>query len=116
MEQIILSLLEQLISLFIVVGLGLLSAYLHKKLGIEKLKEVKSTIENKQQIVDLAVLFAQEAFKNLEGEDKFREVYVYASKKFKELGLNISGNELEVLIDSSVKRFRKEFGKSWKEI
>jgi hypothetical protein len=116
MEQLLLDLLQQLIHVLVVVGLGFLSAYLHKKIGIEKLKKIKSEIESKQEIVDLVVLFTQEAYKKLNGDDKFREAYKVASRKLKEAGFKIEANDLEILIDSSVKKFKRTFGEEWKEI
>jgi hypothetical protein len=69
------------------------------------------TIDNwiKELVID-GVLFAQEKFWELTGEEKFEQAKQWILDRLKEKGVNVSEEWLEGLIDAIVKQLRAEFG------
>lgn len=110
-SQIILNIAE-------IVGLVLsyyIIMFLKKKIGIENLKKIDTELQTNQELAKLAVLFVQKNFENADNQTKFREAFIALSEMLNKKGINISDNEIKVLIESALKVLKKEFGDTWKE-
>jgi len=90
-------------------------ALLKKHLGVEKLKRIEAELAAKQEIVDTVVLFVQQVYAAYGGEEKYKLALVRATDMMNKKGLKITPEELEILIESSVKLMKKEFGNAWKK-
>jgi hypothetical protein len=88
---------------------------LKKQLGVEKLKQIEAELTAKQEIVDTVVLFVQQVYAAYDGEEKYKMALVRATDLMNKKGLKTTPEELESLIESSVKLMKKAFGDAWKK-
>ena len=63
----------------------------------------------KELIVD-AVLFVQEKYWDLSGEDKFAQAKVWIVEQLNKRGIQVDDEWLDAVIDAVVKELRAEFG------
>ena len=115
MEIVLTDLLTQIFMLLGILLASFVVALLKKQLGVEKLKQIEAELTAKQEIVDTVVLFVQQVYTAYDGEDKYKMALVRATDMMNKKGLKITPEELESLIESSVKRMKKEFGDAWKK-
>ena len=115
MNEALLNAVVSLVVLLMSGLIGILISWLKKKLGVEKMKQLVAEIENKQAIIDAVVLCVQQLYESLEGREKYDKAFKLASQWLGEKGLNVTANELKVLIESSVKKMKKEFADNWQE-
>jgi len=115
MEIVLTDLLTQIFMLLGILLASFVVALLKKHLGVEKLKRIEAELTAKQEIVDTIVLFVQQVYSAYGGEDKYKMALVKATDMMNKKGLKITPEELEILIESSVKLMKKEFGNAWKK-
>ncbi len=115
MEIVLTDLLTQIFMLLGILLASFVVALLKKQLGVEKLKRIEAEFTAKQEIVDTIVLFVQQVYSAYGGEDKYKMALVKATDMMNKKGLKITPEELEILIESSVKLMKKEFGNAWKK-
>lgn len=72
---------------------------------------LKKITENEiiDRVVDDTVLYVEQVFTDVKGQEKLNAAIQKASKLLNEKGINITGEELEVLIESSVNSFKEQF-------
>ena len=80
--------------------------YLRKKIDEQHEEVLRIIIED-------GILFAQQVFGHLQGEERYEEALEYISEKLKEKNIKISSKDLKVMIESVLKQLKKEFGDSW---
>ena len=78
---------------------------------IKNLYKTYINTEIKQAIVKDAVLFVEQVYKDIHGEDKLRAAMQRASEVLAEYGITISENELVTMIEAAVKEFINSFNK-----
>ena len=115
MNETLINAIVSVVALLMSGLIGILISWLKKKLGVEKMKQIVAELENKQAIIDAVVLCVQQLYETLEGKEKYDKAFKLASKWLTEKGLEISANEIKVLIESSVKKMKKEFSEGWQE-
>lgn len=115
MELVLSDLLAQVFMLLGVLLAGFVLALLKKQVGVQKLREIEAELIAKQEIVDTVVLFVQQVYTAYNGEEKYKMALVRATDIMNKKGLKITPEELETLIESSVKVMKKEFGDAWKK-
>lgn len=90
-------------------------ALLKKKLGIENLKKIDHEIQTNQELARLAVLYVQKSFKDVDSQTKYREAFIALSEMLNKKGIALTESEIQILIESSLKTLKKQFGNAWKE-
>ena len=115
MEIVLTDLLTQIFMLLGILLASFVVALLKKQLGVEKLKQIEAELAVKQEIVDTIVLFVQQVYSAYGGEEKYKLALVRATDMMNKKGLKITPEELESLIEASVKVMKKEFGDAWKK-
>ena len=113
MEVVLSDLLAQVFMLLGVLLASFVLALLKKHVGVQKLKEIEAELTAKQEIVDTVVLFVQQVYAAYDGEEKYKMALVRATDLMNKKGLKITPEELESMIESSVKVFKKAFGDAW---
>jgi len=115
MEVVLSDLLAQVFMLLGVLLASFVLALLKKHVGVQKLKEIEAELTAKQEIVDTVVLFVQQVYAAYDGEEKYKMALVRATDLMNKKGLEVTPEELEILIESSVKVMKKAFGDAWKK-
>lgn len=115
MEIVLTDLLTQIFMLLGILLASFVVALLKKQLGVEKLKQIEAELTAKQEIVDTVVLFVQQVYAAYDGEEKYKMALVRATDLMNKKGLKVTPEELESLIESSVKLMKKAFGDAWKK-
>ena len=67
--------------------------------------------EIKQAVVKDAVLFVEQVYRDIHGEEKLRAAMERASEVLAEYGITISETELVTMIEAAVKEFLNSFNK-----
>ncbi len=81
-----------------------LLGYIAKKVAVYlQGKGITEKLENKQYLVDIAVNAIEQIYINEDGVEKFQQAKNEAVKLFNENDIPISNEELDVLIEASVK-------------
>lgn len=102
---------EILGQIFLVLGtlaIGFLISFIKRKTNLEQQKLL-------EEIFSDAVLFAQQVFKHLDGPEKFAQAKERALLMLKDKGIELSEEQIEMLIESTLKKLKKEFGDQWAE-
>lgn len=113
MDTMLMNILSELLKLVLIVAAGFVVALIKRSLGTEKMKRLTEELENKREIVETVVLFVQQVYAHYDGEEKFAKAFERVAERLNEAGLKTSPAEIEDLIESSIKLFKKEFGDSW---
>ena len=69
--------------------------------------EIKAKLDANKTIVDLSVKYAQQVFKEANGEEKYEQAKEKALEIMNQKGIHISDTELNMLIEASVANFKK---------
>ena len=82
-------------------------------LGFAVKNMVKKYLNNKtaQDVAKTAVLFVEQCFKELHGEEKLHAALNRASVVLSEKGIDISATEMETMIEAAVAEFNEAFKK-----
>ena len=88
-------------------------AAITQKVGIEKMKKLTAELENKQDIVQTAILFVQQVFRNLDGPAKYAEAVKAATAALNDKGLSVTEDEIKRLIESGLKMLKMQFEDTW---
>lgn len=115
MKDLLMPFVQQLLWILVTIGVGLVITLLQKKLGIEKMKKIQIELESKKNLVSIAVKFIQQAYEDLDGEEKLELAIDWLSEEFAKKGVNVSDEEIEGLIESTLKQLKLEFKDSWKK-
>lgn len=110
MEALILSAVKDILMILITIGVGFLVAYLKKKLGVEKLRKIQKESEFIKEVVTIGVKYAEQKYSSGEKLDAATE---WITTRLNEKGIKISKEEVEGLIESTIRDIKDEFGENW---
>lgn len=86
---------------------------LRRKLGVEKMAAIQRELETKQDLGVLAVRFAEQAYRDYDGDVKYNAAAKYLAKQASVRGLKISEQEIQGLIESSIRTLKENFSDAW---
>lgn len=113
MEELVVKVLMEVLMLVMVLVGGFVVQFLRKKIGVEKMKAIEAELAAKQEIVDTVVLFVQQVYEAYDGRDKYDKAVLTASEWITAKGFTVTPEELQSMIESSVKILKKEFAEQW---
>jgi len=117
MEGLIMATVENILIILVTLAAGFAVVYIRKRLGVEGMQKIEKELAAKRELAYLAVLFVEQAYRDLGGEQKYNEAARWLSGRLKEKGLNIDYEEIKGLIEATLRTFKDEFGENWaKEI
>ena len=114
-SEILSQLVLNLVGILGLIASYFIIAFLKKKVGLENLKKIDAELSTNEEMAKLVVLYIQKKFETADGETKFNEAYIALSEMLEKKGINLTETEIQVLIESSLKLLKKEFGDIWKE-
>lgn len=74
-----------------------------KVIGVQTLKTIEQELINKQDLVNIAIRFVEQVYKDYKGEQKFEEALKWVLEQADEHGIKITENEAKGLIEAAVK-------------
>lgn len=116
MHDVLLQLLYDLLALLIPILVGYTIAWLQKRLGTEKLEAVVKELASKRELARVAVLFVQQAYKDLGGPEKYEKAAEWLSDAAGKIGIQLSEEEIKGLIEAALKELKSELGEAWDEL
>lgn len=81
---------------------GLIAKYLVQKMGTERVKKIQAELAAKSELTAAAVNFAEQAYKDLNGEGKYEKALDWLTAQAMSVGLEITVTEARGLIESAV--------------
>lgn len=112
-EDIIIGLIWKVILLLITLAVGFLIAWLEKRWGIEKMKKAQAEWNNMQELAMVAVKYAQQAYMKYGGAERKEKALAFLSRELAQLGLKISEDTIDALIEAALREIKDEFGEEW---
>lgn len=117
MEDLVLRLVYDVLTILITVAVAMLIGWLKKKMGVEGLKKVQEELTAKQELALLAVKAVEQLWGGvLHGEEKVKKATEIISQQATKIGLKISPEEIRTLIEWAVRTMKVEFGEVWAKI
>lgn len=113
MEDLLLRVLYDALVLLATVAAALLVAWLKKRLGVERMKQIEAELATKQELAALAVRFVEQVYKDLHGEEKYNKAAEWLAARAREHGLRLTADEIKGLIEAALGAFKDEFGEEW---
>lgn len=113
MNELIITVVENVLIILVTLAAGYLVAYLRKRLGVEGAQKIEAELALKQELAALAVRFVEQAFRDLKGEEKYNQAAQWLSGRAREIGLSVTAEEVKGLIEAALRAFKDEFGEEW---
>lgn len=107
---------NQAISILVPAICIMLVELLRRRLGLEKMKKVQAELETKQSLAILAVKFAAQAYRDLNGPQKYSQAAIWLTNQIQKLGMKVTPSELKGLIESALRMIKDEFGEEWAKV
>lgn len=115
MDEFIVNLAYDATAIILPVLAALVVELIRRKLGLEKMKKIQEELQAKQELAALAVRFAEQAYKDLHGEDKYNQAADWLAARARERGIKITSSEIKGLVEAALRAFKDEFGEQWAE-
>ncbi len=101
------------LAVIIPIGAAYVVELLRRKVGVERLRRVQQELEAKRELATLAVKFAEQAFRDYGGDKKFLAAADWLTERARSLGLNVTEDEVEGLIESALREIKDALGEEW---
>jgi hypothetical protein len=98
-NQLGLNLLSILVPALVAMGI----AFLKRKLDTATYDKIKSQLETKSGLAWIAVTFAEQAYKDLSGEERYNKAAEWLAAEAQALGLVLTADQIKGLVESAVK-------------
>jgi len=116
MHDLFLQLLYDIIAILVPILVGYAIAWLQKRIGTEKLEAVVRELATKRELARVAVLFVQQAYKDLGGAEKYDKAAEWLSDAADKIGIQLTEEEIKGLIEAALKELKTELGEAWDEL
>lgn len=106
--------LANLLIILLCAALTVAVEYLRQRVMNAKVERVKQAVATKRQLAELAVLFVQQAYKDLDGPKKYLKAVEWLAGRLIEHGIRTSPGEVKGLVEAVLKEVKAQFGEGWK--
>lgn len=114
MEDKIVQLAYNVLSILIPILAALAVEFLRRKLSTERIKRIQEELAAKQELALLAVKAVEQLWGGiLHGEEKVQKATEIISQQAAKVGLAISPEEIRTMIEWAVRTMKDEFGENW---
>lgn len=113
MENLILSVIYDVFAVLITVATGYFVAWLRQKLGAEGIRRVHHELAAKQDLAIVGVKYAEQALRSALGSEKYRAAADWIKKQADRIGLDLSDEEIDVLVEWALREIKDQFGDQW---
>lgn len=87
--------------------------YLRRKLGNERLEQVRRELETKKELANTAVKFAEQAWKDAGGEEKYEAAVGWLAAEAQARGMKVTDAEVKGLIEAALREIKDALGEEW---
>ena len=115
MHDAVLRLLYDIIAVLVPILMAYLVAWIQKRLGSEKVQKIIYELETKKELARIAVMFVQQAYKDLGGPAKYEKAAEWLSDMSDYMGLDLTPEEVKALIEAALKELKAELGQAWED-
>lgn len=115
MHDAILRVLYDIIAVLVPILVAYLVAWIEKRLGSEKVQKIIYELETKKELARIAVMFVQQAYKDLGGPEKYEKAAEWLSDMSEYMGLDLTPDEVKALIEAALKELKAELGEAWED-
>ena len=115
MHDAVLRLLYDIIAVLVPILMAYLAAWIQKRLGSEKVQKIMYELETKKELARIAVMFVQQAYKDLGGPAKYEKAAEWLSDMSDYMGLDLTPEEIKALIEAALKELKAELGEAWED-
>lgn len=115
MHDAVIRLLYDIIAVLVPILVAYLVAWIQKKLGSEKVQKIIYELETKKELARIAVMFVQQAYKDLGGPAKYEKAAEWLSDMSEYMGLDLTPEEIKALIEAALKELKAELGEAWED-
>jgi len=115
MHDAVLRLLYDIIAVLVPILVAYLVAWIQKRLGSEKVQKIIYELETKKELARIAVMFVQQAYKDLGGPAKYEKAAEWLSDMSEYMGLDLTPEEIKALIEAVLKELKAELGEAWED-
>jgi hypothetical protein len=103
---LVLDLMSELFLLVATIGISFVIVYVKKRTTSEQRRIIEI-------IVTEGVLFAQQMYGHLQGQERYNKAIEMITLVLREKGLKTTEQELKLMIEATLKRLKAEFGAQW---
>ena len=103
---IITELLGQIFLVLATLAIGFIISFIKRKTSIEQRKIL-------EEIFSDAILFTQQVYRHLDGPAKFEQAKLRVVMMLEEKGIKLNEEQIQTLIESTLKKLKNEFGEYW---
>lgn len=82
------------------IGIGI--ELLRRKIGNEKIAKIQQELWTKRDLVGLGIAFVEQAYKDLDGAEKFEKALDWIESQAAKINLTFTDDELKGLIEAAV--------------
>lgn len=104
------NLVYDILAAVLLIVLSFVGAKLGKYFGSKVDTQQRTLIET---IAMQVVVYVQQKYGELNGEAKFDKAYLRVSEELAKLGISLTPDQIEVLIESSLKKAKNDFVDNW---
>lgn len=79
------------------------------------LDTIETEIAAKQELAALAVRFAEQFYRDLNGPEKYRRAAIWLEEQLAENGIRFSADEIRGLVEAALRQIKDQFGDEWSE-
>jgi LL-H family phage holin len=90
-------------------------AWLYRRLGVERVAQIREQLETKRGLAEAAVLFVQQVYWELDGPAKYDQAAAWLSDMAARYGLHVTDDEVKGLIEAALKLLKAEFAEQWEK-
>ena len=113
MESSIYSISLDVLAILIPALVALVIALIKRKLGVENMLAIQSELAAKRELAIVAVKFAEQAYMEFKGPEKFKAAADWLVARAKKAGLKIEVNEAKGLIEWALREIKDQLGEQW---
>lgn len=116
MRELALQVLYDILVFLATVAAGYAVAWLRRRLGAEKMRQVEVELAAKRELAALAVRFVEQVYRDLHGEAKYQKAAEWLAARAEQLGLKVTPDEIKGLIEATLRAFKDQFGEEWARV
>lgn len=116
MSEYLVNLAYDILAIILPVLAAGLVELIRRKLGVEKMQRIQKELETKQELAALAVRFAEQAYREYHGPEKYNAAAQWLAYRATEHGIKLTPEEIKGLIEAALRMIKDEFGEEWANI